>query len=159
MNSDMWMLIAMIEFVIIVIYIGPSVVLALTRKSKMPTSTQLKKGDIPRQGVITKTMLSARGVMSNPITLFEIKPLFEISHTGNDIVLAGIDGWETGLKEGDRIEYWLSEKRIAYDTKPLKSEKNGVVSLSSKEVDYFGIEKYRLLNNNLADSHQELAIQ
>lgn len=155
MNSDMWMVIAVIELVIIVLLIGPRLFAAFTPLRRMP----LEEEKVSRQGVISKRTLSSRGIMSNPITLFEIKPLFEISHTGNDIVLAGIDGWETGLKEGDRIEYWLSEERIAYDTKSLKSEKNGIISVSSKDEDYFGIEKYRLLDNNLADSYQELAIQ
>lgn|GEM_PF-6234109 len=136
-------MIAIVEFVILLIVLVPRVVSSKTKDNADDQMTNNKrKKDEGRTGTIKNLDFALKGIMGcgGPVTTFQIH------ESDGRVFYGGVDGHDYDLSKGSLIEFWPSSESIANENiRKSQDNEDGTKSTWQENVRYYRLKKYRLL--------------
>lgn len=145
-----WFFIAVVEFVILLIILGPKVLSLVLRSNG--ESKPKKKKDEGRKGIIKDLDFVIRGLMGAGGAV----SIFEIHEDGGKIFYAGVFGHDYTLSNGATIEFWPTSETIVRKETPINDQDDdGIRHNKTEETRYYQLEKYRII----PEEHEVPAIE
>ena len=143
MGNNFWFWVALVEFVILALLVGPAILSAVQKRLRK------EHGEMGgRLGVIKNVEYATKGIGHNPVTTFEIH------ESDGNVYYGAMNDHVTEVKEGTRIEFWPSlDRSIAnMDVQKSKVNPDGTTTRWTVNVCWYPLKKYRILPEDTPES-------